>query len=77
MKVYYWSPHLSKVATVKSVLNSCKSLNKEKGFETKIINVAGEWDDIKKKYRVDLFHKFKFYKFIPKNGYFFIDFQVY
>ena len=75
MKVYYWSPHLSKVATVKSVLNSCKSLNKKKGFETKIINVAGEWDDIDKKYRVDLFHKFKFYKLIPKKGFFFSRFS--
>jgi len=75
MKVYYWSPHLSKVATVKSVLNSCKSLNKKKGFDTKIINVAGEWDDIDKKYRVDLFHKFKFYRFIPKKGYFFSRFS--
>ncbi len=69
MKVYYWSPHLSKVATVKSVLNSCKSLNKKKGFEAKIINVIGEWDHINKKYRIDLLSTIKFYKFIPKEGY--------
>ena len=70
MKVYYWSPHLSKVATVKSVLNSCKSLNKKKGFEAKIINVIGEWDHIEKKYRIDLLNGIKFYRFIPKEGYF-------
>ena len=74
MKVYYWSPHLSKVATVKSVLNSCKSLNKKKGLEAKIINVIGEWDHLDKKYRIDLLTKIKFYKFIPKEGYFFSRF---
>ena len=71
MKVYYWSPHLSKVATVKSVFNSCKSLNKKRGYRAKIINVIGEWDSIDKKYRIDLFRKFKIYKYIPKEGYFF------
>jgi len=71
MKVYYWSPHLSKVATVKAVFNSCKSLNKKKNFEAKIINVIGEWDNINKKYRIDLFKKIKIYKFLPKEGFFY------
>ena len=37
MKIYYWSPHLSKVGTIKSVYNSCKSL-RNKGIDAKIIN---------------------------------------
>lgn len=74
MKVYYWSPHLSKVATVKSVFNSCKSLNQKKPYNGKIINVVGEWDHVHKKYRIDLFSKFKIYKYIPRTGFFFSRF---
>jgi len=76
MKIYYWSPHLSnKVATVKAVLNSCKSLNNKKGFDAKIINVIGEWDEIDKKYRVDLIKKIKIYKYLPKQGFFYSRFS--
>lgn len=70
MKVYYWSPHLSKVATVKSVINSCIYLNKIKSIDAKIINVVGEWDFISKKYRIDLFRNLKIYRLLPKEGYF-------
>ena len=70
MKVYYWSPHLSKVATVKSVINSCIYLNKIKSVDAKIINVVGEWDFISKKYRIDLLRNLKIYRFLPKEGYF-------
>ncbi len=46
MKVYYWSPHIDQVATVKSVINSAYSLSlyKKKEFTPYLINVAGEWD---------------------------------
>jgi glycosyltransferase involved in cell wall biosynthesis len=74
MKIYYWSPHLSKVATVKSVFNSCKSLNLEKGYETKIINVIGEWSHLDKKYRIDLFGNINLYKFFPTSGFMFSRF---
>lgn len=71
MKVYYWSPHLSKVATVKSVFNSCKSINQKKLYNAKIINAIGEWDHLDKRYRIDLFQKFKIYRYIPRTGFFF------
>jgi glycosyltransferase involved in cell wall biosynthesis len=71
MKVYYWSPHLSKVATVKSVFNSCKSLSKKKGYEAKIINVFGEWSHLDKKYRIDLLRNINLYKFFPTSGFLF------
>ena len=52
MKVYYWCPYLSKLALVKSLLNSCKSLNKKKVFETILLinknitlNIAGEGNE--------------------------------
>ena len=54
-KVFYWSPHIDKVATVKAVINSAYSLKlySKKIYEPYIINVAGEWDE----YEADLKNK--------------------
>ena len=51
MKIYYWSPHTSYVATIKSVLNSALSLEKygKNNFDVSIIDVNGEWKDIESK----------------------------
>ena len=48
MNIYYWSPFLSKVATVKAVINSAHSLIKfsSKKFNPIIINCIGEWNDL-------------------------------
>ena len=51
MKIYYWSPHTSYVATIKSVLNSALSLEKygKNNFDVSIIDANGEWKDIESK----------------------------
>tara|TARA_Y100000389_G_C17467250_1_gene526776 strand:+ start:486 stop:1631 length:1146 start_codon:yes stop_codon:yes gene_type:complete len=48
--VFYWCPFISKVATVKAVINSALSLNKySKGeYNPTIINSFGEWDELEK-----------------------------
>ena len=72
--IYYWSPCLTKVGTVKSTLNSAISLAKySKNYDVKILNVFGEWSKYKnynKKKNVkveDL--TFNYYDFLPKNGF--------
>jgi glycosyltransferase involved in cell wall biosynthesis len=47
MKVFYWSPHTSHVATIKAVLNSAISLTKygKNKYDVSIINVNGEWNN--------------------------------
>ena len=47
MKVFYWSPFTSKVATITAVINSAESLQKFSNNKIKsyIINVFGEWND--------------------------------
>ena len=69
MKIYYWSPHLSKVGTIKSVYNSCKSL-RNKGIDAKIINAIGEWSHIDDEIRIDLLKKNNFYDKLSRKGYF-------
>tara|TARA_B100001113_G_scaffold320890_1_gene290406 strand:+ start:292 stop:1437 length:1146 start_codon:yes stop_codon:yes gene_type:complete len=51
-KVFYWSPHISKVATIKNVINSAFSLKKFcKGkIEVSIVDVIGEWDNYKNEF---------------------------
>ena len=46
MKVFYWSPHIDQVATVRAVINSAHSLSlySKNFYAPYIINVAGEWD---------------------------------
>ena len=42
--IYYWSPCLAKIATIKATINSAISLAKySKMYEVKIIDVCGEW----------------------------------
>ena len=46
MKIFYWSPFISYVATTYAVINSIISLQKfsKKKIDISLINVASEWD---------------------------------
>ena len=51
MKVFYWSPFFTKIATITAVINSAKSLlkyNKKNKYSVSIINAIGEWNNYKK-----------------------------
>lgn len=73
-KVYYWSPCLNPVGTVKSTINSAKALSKfDKKCEVKIINACGEWNSYRDDLQlnsvelIDL--NFNYYKILPKTGF--------
>ena len=46
-EIFFWSPHIDpQVATVKSVINSLKSLSKyQKNLNLSLLNVFGEWNE--------------------------------
>ena len=46
IKIYYWSPFFSDIATTKAVLNSVLSVKKysNKKYNPVIIDVFGEWN---------------------------------
>ena len=71
-KIYYWSPHIDNVATIRAVLNSAISLNKygNNKYDVCIINANGEWDNFKseKVNFINLFNSIYFNTF-PKNGF--------
>ena len=46
--IFYWSPCLNPVGTIRSTINSATSLKKfNPNYDVSIINVCGEWDDYK------------------------------
>ena len=72
--IFYWSPCLNPVGTVKSTLNSAISLKRfNKEYDVSIINACGEWDnhqDILEKNSIDLINlNFKYFKILPKRGF--------
>ena len=75
-KIFYWSPHISKVATVKNVINSAFSLKKfsKEKIDVSILDVIGEWCS----YKYELESKrinylkipgFEISKLLPVSGY--------
>jgi glycosyltransferase involved in cell wall biosynthesis len=51
MKIYYWAPFLSNIATVSSVIKSIESIKtySKKNIEISIIDSVGEWGEIQAK----------------------------
>ena len=76
MKVFYWSPFFTKIATITAVINSAKSLlkyDKKKKYSVSIINAIGEWNDYKKTINENInfkeLSKKNYIKLIPKGGF--------
>lgn len=76
MKVFYWCPFTTKVATITAVINSADSLQKfsNNKINSYIINVFGEWnyylENIKKKnIKLIFLSKFDFRKFLFCTGF--------
>ena len=76
MKVFYWSPFFSKIATIQAVLRSANSLvkyEKQKKYEVSIIDAIGEWEEYKnyinKKVNIVKLNSSNYVKIIPKNSF--------
>ncbi len=75
MKLFYWSPFLSNIATVDAVINSINSLkrygNKNK-YKPFIVDSSGEWQEKLDKVSginiIKLYNK-NYYKFLPRGNF--------
>ncbi len=77
--IYYWSPCLTNIATVKATINSAISLTKYSNqYDVKIINVCGEWNKYKQFLSVNNVSienlSFSYFDYLPKNG--FIKYRI-
>ena len=78
MKIFYWSPFISKVATVSSVIRSAESIlkysKKENNINLAIIDAIGEWENYKKiidpKIEIINLNKKNIFQYLPKGGLF-------
>ena len=72
--VYYWSPFLSKIATIDAVINSAYSLTRySKKYNCSIINAIGEFNSysselLKKKINLINLNNLDLYKYLPNKG---------
>ena len=81
MKIYYWCPFLTNIATIKSVLRSAKSILKNNRVrnidEVTVLNSSGEWDFLKKillKLKLKTFIRSAFINFYQKRVLFKVEF---
>ena len=74
MLIYYWCPFLTKIATIKSVINSISSFKKYnllgRKIDLKIINSYGEWNDEIKKNNLESLKltNINLHQILPKKG---------
>ena len=76
MKIYYWSPFFTNIATIKAVINSANSFlrfSKDKSLKVSLINSIGEWDNFKniieKNIEIVELSKTKLINYLPKDSY--------
>lgn len=77
MKIFYWSPFISKVATVHSVIRSAESIVKysmKKNYtKVAIINAIGEWEKFKQfidpEIEIINLNRTNFFNHLPKGGF--------
>ncbi len=76
MKIYYWSPFFTNIATIKAVIKSAESLinfEKNKKYEVALIDAIGEWDlykdNIKNEISIINLNKIKLTKYLPKDSF--------
>ena len=75
MKLFYWSPFLSNIATISAVINSINSIKKyakNNKYKTFIIDSAGEWQDKSERTSgIDIIKLYKknYYNFLPKGNF--------
>ena len=77
MKIFYWSPFISKVATVSSVIKSAESItrySKKNNVNVAIIDAIGEWTNYKKlidpKIEIINLNKKNIFRYLPKGNFF-------
>ncbi|MDA7445802.1 hypothetical protein N8799_03205, partial [Candidatus Pelagibacter ubique] len=74
MKIYYWSPFLSRIATVASVIKSIEAIEdySKKKVDLSIIDSVGEWKQIPEKtknIKIIKLYKKSIIEKLPRGGF--------
>ena len=75
MKIYYWSPFFTNIATIKAVIKSAESIKRysKKKIDVALINSIGEWNNYEKKINPGIniinLGKAKLINYLPKDSF--------
>ena len=75
MDIFYWSPFISRVATVSSVIRSAQSIVKysKKKINVSFVDAIGEWEEYKDvidpKIQIIKLNNKNYYNKLPRNSY--------
>ena len=76
MKIFYWSPFFSNVATIKAVTRSAESLikfSRDEKYKVSLIDAIGEWeenkDSINNKISIIKLSHTNLKNYLPKGGF--------
>ena len=75
MKIYYWSPFFTNIATIKAVIKSAESIKRysKKKIDVALINSIGEWNNYEKEInpRINIINlgKAKLITYLPKDSF--------
>ena len=75
MKIYYWSPFFTNIATIKAVIKSAESIKRysKKKIDVGLINSIGEWNNFEKEINPGIniinLGKAKLINYLPKDSF--------
>ncbi len=69
-KIFFWSPMLGNVGTIKATTNSAEAISKYSEYKVYLLNVFGEFNFYKKNSNnINILNIFSFLKFLPTTGF--------
>lgn len=68
-KIFFWSPMIGYVGTVKATINSAKAIKENSEHEVILLNILGEFNEFKNKNKdIEVINIFSFLNFLPRTG---------
>lgn len=69
-KIFFWSPMLGNVGTIKATTNSAEAISKYSEYKVYLLNVFGEFNFYKKNFNnISVLNIFSFLRFLPTTGF--------
>lgn len=68
-KIFFWSPMIGYVGTVKATINSAKAIKENSEHEVILLNILGEFNEFKNRNKdIEVINIFSFLNFLPRTG---------
>lgn len=69
-KIFFWSPMIGYVGTVKATINSAKAIKENSEHQVILLNILGEFNEFKNRNNdIEVINIFSFLNFLPRTGF--------